>query len=475
MSRKAKLVISDTHIGAGARDQGNKLEDFISDAEFAAWLQTLVKESDRDEIEMELIINGDWIEFLQTPAVRRFSPRRRYETKYYTDAAESEALKRLEIVYKGHFSIFQALADFLHLDPPRRSLTILFGNHDPEVVYPAVQKRLRQMIGATGAKAALVDIGERVYFRDGVYAEHGNAYVEEVNRFTDPDSPLDPDDPWQIERPPGSHFVTRFFNQVEWERPWVDGVHPLTSLLFYALAYEPAFALRILRVFLTTMPDIVLGLAGTPATAEGASASERVLAELAGPGQEEALAARLRASTDYAAQFQRSVEQALVEKGAIPAPPPDVAAAPAVAKPPEQRAQDFTEIYWKMLEEEAARIARDTGAKVVLFGHIHERVEKPLPGGGVYLNTGAWIWKGDFEKAGEQTWQDLIRHPEKYEEERDLTYARIDYDEEGRIVGAWLGRVGPAPGPLPDPGPQPEPSLWAKILLGIKHLWERLF
>ena len=476
MSRKSvKLVISDTHIGAGGREQGNNLEDFISDAEFGRWIHAVVRESNRDNVDMELIINGDWIEFLQIPAVDKFEPYRLYEITDYASYTEAEALQRLEIVHGWHPSIFLGLSDFLNQGPPRRTVTILFGNHDPEVAYPAVQTRLRQLINATGEDKNLVSIGSRRYFKDGVFIEHGNAYVEEVNRFTDPDNPFAPHNPSQVERPPGSHFVTHFFNQLEWERPWVDGVHPLTSLLFYALAFEPSFALEVLGAVLKIAPDYVLGLAGTPGLGTMGGISEQVLAEIDTPEKQKVVAERLRTDSDFAGQFMQDVEDALIEQGAIPAPSRDVAARPAEPMTPQERARDISERYWLMLEEEAERIAREQDAQVVLFGHIHEAIAKELPSGAIYLNTGTWIWKGDFSEATDETWQDLIHHPEKYMNQRNLTYARIDFDKAGKIVSAHLEHAGQDPEPYPEPGPQPEPGLWTKLILGIKYFFASIF
>ncbi len=476
MSRKStKLVISDTHIGAGGREQGNNLEDFISDADFVRWIQGLVKESNRDAIDMELIINGDWIEFLQIPAIDKFEPYHLYETDQYAGHSEKEALQRLEIVQGWHPGIFLGLSDFLSQGPPRRTVTILFGNHDPEIVYPAVQTRLRQLMNATGEDVNLVSIGSRRYFKDGVYIEHGNAYVEELNQFSNPDSPFDPNNPTQVERPPGSHFVTHFFNQLEWERPWIDGVHPTTSLLFYALAFEPAFAIEVLSALLKIAPDIMFGLAGTPEPRGEMGISEQVLAEIDTPDKQEAVVERLRTDPDFAAQFMQEMEDALIEQGAIPAPPRDVATMPRLAMSPQERASDITERYWLILEEEAERIAREKGAQVILFGHIHESIEKELPSGATYLNTGAWIWKGDFTEATDETWQDLINNPGKYMNQRNLTYARIDYDDAGQIVSARLERAGQGPDPYPEPDPQPDPGFWAKLLLGIKRFFEGLF
>lgn len=486
MPQKAKIVISDTHIGAGAG--GNRLEDFISDVEFVVWLHGLMLESNRDGIEMDLIINGDWIEFLQVPAVARFEPNKQYEASTYNDVAEEAALKRLEIVYERHPGVFLALAAFLHASPPQRTLTILFGNHDPELAYPGVQARLAEMVAAVDGKAHLLAIGRRTYFQDGVYIEHGNAYTEAVDQFQDPDSPFDPRDPNRIEHPSGSRFVTNFFNQIEWERPWIDGIHPVTALIFYAFAFDPALALRLLQHFLAVAPNVFLRPSAVSSTLGHPSTlgqpgqpgiSEQLLAQMDDPAQAEALAERLRTDSVFAAQYAAQVERALIEKGAAPpfAPssPPNIAGGPDNVSPVD-RGQALTEHFWHVLEEQAAAIAEKTGARVVLFGHIHIREDMQLTNGARYLNTGTWIWGADFREAPDSVWQDLFAHPEKYSQARDLSYARIDYNEAGALTQVRLERAGAPPTPPPPPpDPQPQPSRWARLLLDVRAFFRRLF
>ncbi len=474
MPRKAKIVISDTHIGAGGVAEGNKLEDFISDVEFVVWLHELMLESNRDSIAMDLIINGDWIEFLQVPAIARFEPNKEYEAAAYNDVSEEAALKRLEIVYERHPGIFLALAAFLNASPPQRTLTILFGNHDPELAYPGVQARLAEMVGAVDEKVQVVAIGRRTYFEDGVYIEHGNAYTESVDQFQDSDSPFDPKDPDQVEHPSGSRFVTNFFNQIEWERPWIDGVHPVTALIFYAFAFDPALALRLLQHFLAVAPDVFLRPAAAP-TPGHPGVSDQLLAQIEDPAQAEALAERMRTDPGFAAQYAAQVEWALVEKGAAPSAPPNFAGGPDNVSPLE-RGQALTEHFWHVLEEQAAAIAGKTGARVVLFGHIHIREDMPLANGARYLNTGTWIWGADFREAPDNLWQDLFAHPEKYSQARDLSYARIDFSEHGALTQVRLERAGAPPTPpAPPPEPQPQPGLWARLLLGVRAFFRRLF
>jgi len=469
MSAKVKIIISDTHIGAGGADMGNKLEDFISDEVFFQWIHGLIDESERSGREMTLIINGDWIEFLQVPMVDHFEPTRHYPTNAYTDLSEEAAIKRLEVVHAGHPLVFQALADWLSPDPPRRDLVILYGNHDPELAYAGVQTHLLDLLEARGSKRNLVRIGERRYFKDGVLVEHGNAFTEMVNRFTDPDHPFDPETKGLIERPSGSYVVTDFYNKIEWERPWIDGVHPMSSLVFYALAYDPIFAVRFIKALLTSTPDLITDIL---VTGSQERASQQVLDEL-NAMDEQSLAQRLREDEAFAAAFAQEVDRAMAEKGMAPAAQ-GIATGPEEAKPPQVRAQEIAEHYWQMLEDAAEECARKTGAKVVAFGHIHERIQKRLANGAIYLNTGTWIWKMNFKDASDAVWYDLIAHPEKYMYQRHLTYARIDIAENGRIIAARLLLANDPPAPPPPPGPTPEPSLWPQLVLGLRKLIAKL-
>lgn len=472
MTRSTLIVISDTHIGAGGRAEGNKLEDFISDAEFSRWLGGLRAESERDGIDMELVINGDWIEFLQIPAVAHFEPEHPYPAAAYSDASESAALQRLEIAYEWHPSLFFSLRDFLHAGSPRRSLTVLFGNHDPELIYPGLQARVREMVGIDSDASDPVVLGGRSYLKNGVYIEHGNAYTEPVDRFTDPDLPLDPDDRTRVEHPVGSRFVTQFFNGLEWERPWVDGVYPVTTLIFFAIAFEPAYAIRILQGLLAAAPDILIGTAGAPGFVPG-PATRALRRQIEDPAAASALIQRLETDPAFAAAFTVQVQQALIEQGMEPAA--SVVSEAITDLSPPERARAIEQQYWALLEQAADDKARETGASVLLFGHIHARMEKTLPSGALYLNTGTWIWQGDFRQVTDATWQDLILHPDKYANARDLTFARIDFDASGQISAVRLDRAGASPVPPTPPDPQPRPRFFTRLLLAIRGLFRFVF
>jgi hypothetical protein len=83
------------------------------------------------------------------------------------------------------------------------------------------------------------------------------------------------------------------------------------------------------------------------------------------------------------------------------------------------------------LRQAAEEVARQEGAKVILFGHSHYPVYEALDGDGVYINTGCWLWKQDLSSAPIETWEALFKEPQKQVDiPGRLPYARIDYDED---------------------------------------------
>jgi hypothetical protein len=82
--------------------------------------------------------------------------------------------------------------------------------------------------------------------------------------------------------------------------------------------------------------------------------------------------------------------------------------------------------------------AIEEGVKLVSFGHTHDAGVEDLPDGGMYINSGTWTWRADFGGSGKETWKELFAHPERFTEDRVLSYVRIDYDEEGQPSGRLL-------------------------------------
>jgi UDP-2,3-diacylglucosamine pyrophosphatase LpxH len=464
MPGKFKIVVSDLHLSAGFVKEGNPLEDFGSDQEFVALLDEVIDESEREGAEVELIFNGDLFEMLQVPHVADFEPATEYPSKQYHSSSEEDSVLKMAIIVKGHRLVFEGLGRFLRVGPPRRHIAFIKGNHDLNLHWSGVQAAIRDALGAHSGRHSLVSFEERRISREGIYVEHGNQYAEGVDRVEDMEEPHDHDDPQQLAIPLGSWFVMDVFNKVEREKYWIDGVKPITALVWYALEFDFGFALRAISRLAGSLPGILW---------EGLRAPEEPPVELMDrqleePGQVEALAGRYE--TDEAFRTQFNVELAELMGAPVEPAMGDVRGAFASGDPVEMGDRVRSRVRSSLYEMAVARAAEE-GVKLVTFGHTHDAGVEKLPGGGAYINSGTWTWRADFGSSGKQTWKDLFTHPELFTDDRLLTYVRIDYDEEGQPSGRLLSYEPGAGGSSRSMVDGP-PSIWHRIENWIRRLAE---
>jgi UDP-2,3-diacylglucosamine pyrophosphatase LpxH len=458
---KFKIVLSDFHLGAGRKDEGNALEDFASDQEFADFVDQVIAESDRDGVDVEMVFNGDMFEMFQLPHVDSFDPTVLYRSKECYSSSEPDSVRKTVLAIAGHPLFFAALRQFIQPGPSRRSVTFVKGNHDIQLHWSAVQTLIRRTAGAAGKRTPLMGFAARCISREGIYIEHGNQYSLFLDRVPDMDEPFDPERPGYLTWPPGAKFVMDVFNDWERQRYWLDGVKPLTSLIWYTLAYDTRFALWAIPKLLRSLPSLVLGVGP-----DREDARAELARELEGADQV-AWSAQYRSDPDFRAQFNAGLAHVLAPstEESLTA---DQSASALVADPVTMgdwvRDQVHTSLY-----EAAERCAAESGAKVVVFGHTHEPGIEALPGGATYINTGTWTWSGDFTRAGARTWQELFRHPDKFANNRTLSFARIDYDDAGQPVGRCDVYE-----PQTVPPSDPESAvriLWQRLVDWFRKLW----
>lgn len=437
---KFKVILSDLHLGAGG---GNPLDDFCLDGVFADLLAQLAAESERDGVSVELIFAGDTFEFLQVPVLDdplSFDATASYPPEAYAPSDEASAAAKMETILAGHPDFVAALRAFIQVKAPQRRLTFIKGNHDVELHWQAVQRLLRAQLQGTGEREPCLTFVERRISREGIYVEHGNQYAEPVSRLDDFQEPHDYEHPDQLALPVGSRFVYRFFNQIERERYWIDGVKPLTALIWYLLALDTRLALRALGALLREAPAIVLtaeeevllhdlqaGLYGTPETAEERGALFETVSRalgrlsLAAPAGERDVWAETRSPWGEAALSRGWAEER------------------------QQRSALATIAQHRQRQEHAS---------VIVFGHTHAACQEALEDGATYLNAGTWTWVRDFSGQDAQTWRELFQHPERFMAIRRPTYVRVDYDA-GDTPRAQLCELAVA---------MPRPTWWRRLL-----------
>lgn len=269
------LIVSDLHLSQGRDPNTNRLspnEDFLFDEEFARFLAYYSDPSRRFGRPWHLIINGDFLDFLQVTCIEGAAEElSRDRRKYGLGCGEPESVFKLKRIFLGHQLLFAALAKFLDAG---NSVTIIRGNHDVELYYHEVQAAFRTELAAltappaaiaaaaAGASASttrpVVQPRGTVRFCDWFYyepgllgVEHGNQY-DELNCFENWLAPLlpsalqDPRRKSEIDLPWGSVFVRYLFNPVEKKEPFADNIKPQTRFISWFFAHHPIRALKFL-------------------------------------------------------------------------------------------------------------------------------------------------------------------------------------------------------------------------------------
>lgn len=215
------LIVSDLHMGDGKRG-----DDFVDDRQqFANFVHQQAQTDEGRRGEIELIINGDLLEFVQV------LPERYTLNSPDFWCSEEESLAKLDCILAGHPEAFAALAEF---QKPGNIVTIFAGNHDIDLYWTKVQDRLRREAGNVN-----IELGDDTYVRyDGrLHISHGHLFpsIDPVNGFKHWRNPIlhMPDDKEapRLEMCVGTLFVVQFVNLLENKYPFVDNVHPQTELV----------------------------------------------------------------------------------------------------------------------------------------------------------------------------------------------------------------------------------------------------
>jgi hypothetical protein len=404
---------------------------------------------------------------LQTPNLDTFDPAFTYPAQVYVSSSEPDSVRKIQLIIAGHPRVFAALRDFLCRAPTRRSVTFIKGNHDVNLHWRGVQAIIRLALEAYGARAPLLRFAERKVSREGIYVEHGNQYAAVVDRMDDFEEPRDPKHPDQLKLPIGSYFVIHAFNQVEWSRYWIDGVKPITALIWYALTFDTAWAMQAIRILATSLPDVLhdLLLAAPEPPEEARPIAPSGIQELLDDLDDPAVVHRYTADASFQAGFQARLAQVLGDL--VPSAEQGFLATPSDTAPrdPIARGRAMQQQVNSALFEAAALKAKQEGVDLVVFGHTHDPVTKSLPEGGTYLNSGTWTWSADFRSADRATWRELFDHPERFTDQRRLTYVRVDYDAANRPIGHLMTYEMHE---RPDTGPLP---VWQRLLAWLRRVW----
>jgi hypothetical protein len=266
------FVISDLHIAEGKDELGVRsgLENFFADEAFERFLAFADSAANGRRAKALLVINGDSFDFLRvtrvpsgngeilawqqeleklkilkTPKqlVDSISAR---ERKYGLETDDFKTVFKLMRIRQGHPRFIAALAGWI---AKGHRLLMLKGNHDLEIVWPAVRNYIRLMIaetisfsanrpGSETIETVLRDIVlPHIHFIDDAVLVDGTLYLEHGHRYDKFTMVLDSPffdrkgNSGQINIPFGSFFNRYLINRVELAYPFLDKVRPSSNII----------------------------------------------------------------------------------------------------------------------------------------------------------------------------------------------------------------------------------------------------
>jgi len=153
--QKLTLIFSDTEFGAGTAT-----DDFVEDELLAKTIKKNVEYKNKYQI--DLVFNGDTFDFAKCP----------HNGKYPRHITQRISLDKLEAIHKAHPVFFKTLKESLSADSHLR-IIFIHGNHDFDIEFPKVQKRIIQLITGKTQHDRIIFAGFE--FTDNlVHIEHGS-------------------------------------------------------------------------------------------------------------------------------------------------------------------------------------------------------------------------------------------------------------------------------------------------------------
>lgn len=419
--KKQTIIISDLHIGGGASDpgddhvyQGQQLERLVNE---------LAQRPQGQAGDIELYINGDFLEFAQTLQ----DAYRGRDAKSW--CSESESVLKLRAILAGHPGIFAALSKFMTLG---NLVTVAAGNHDVDLYWESVRRELSRAIHPDLG----FEFGSEWVERYDAKLQIAHGHIPDpVNTFKRWDEPfIDGDAEPRLEMCVGTLFMVKFVNFLEKTYPFADNIYPVQRLAEILAKNDKKGLLVVVWAFLRFAARHPVAMSIEPAQANGllgkqlldlVQRDDRVAEDLA----------RVAAVSIEVLRRQLRSEETLSEFLLLHWP--EISSLAAWDQLPKSvvlsngDAQNSlgTIVGSSAFGRDSLRVtARNRASKVeatqiVVMGHTHIPDEHLATHKVTYFNPGSWTRYAEVTNAGELTLDDL-RDESKFP--YSLNYVQID-------------------------------------------------
>lgn len=391
------IVISDLHLSSKQPGQGLSGDD----AELEQFLLWVVQETH----DCTVVLNGDVLDFLFA------------ESQPGLDAGKLE--QETDAIIETHRPVFKALGKVAC--SPRHSLIILSGNHDPELIFPGVRKKIETALGVNGQRpyvSWLVN-GEALALEVG----HARALIEHGDRL-DPWNEIDRDllssaasldsrgliDYHEYVPPLGSRLVSEHLLSLREDFPWVELLKPEREAMLPLLRFLISFRKKVDH-------------SGALSLYFQAEAKSRLT--------------RLRQRVDPATRFRKEEGDEFSIGGKIKRMAQTILDARGELKRAElvkqlqEAAQKDTFFKEDVPDGDYAsdlEFLLRNKADLLIHGHTHSAKAYQVEGG-VYLNSGTWarMLRLPDANSDEAVWNKFLKSIENksYDVEEKPTYVRV--------------------------------------------------
>ncbi len=240
-----KIVVSDCHLSAGRIFEGrlNPYEDFHFDREMVEMFEYFSRgkygtHPDGSPVEVELILAGDYLDFLNVP----------YHGEFEDVITEDVALYKAQAILAGHPDVMRTIKAFASL--PGKKVTYLVGNHDADLFFSKVREFITKAWDPEGkypsTKVELVADREFLSFENGILEiHHGNQF--EAGSVLNFEKPL-LESNWLakpvLNIPWSSFYVLKIINRLKSDREFIDKVRPIKVFVLFGMILDPWFTIR---------------------------------------------------------------------------------------------------------------------------------------------------------------------------------------------------------------------------------------
>ncbi|MBI4924504.1 MAG: hypothetical protein HY843_01155 [Bdellovibrio sp.] len=234
--------MSDCHLSAGRffERRLNPHEDFYFDDQMIALIQYFSSgrygEHSNVPVEVELVLAGDFFDFLNVPVQGEFED----------VITEEISLYKINAMIAGHQKVMKAIRNFASL--PNKKITYLIGNHDADLFFAKIRERIIREWDPEGKfpseKIKIHVDTDRLNLGYGVELHHGNQF--EAGSTLDFKTPIlnhSLDHP-VLNLPWGSFYVLKIINRLRWEREYLDKIRPIKVFVIFNLILDPIFTLK---------------------------------------------------------------------------------------------------------------------------------------------------------------------------------------------------------------------------------------